>query len=167
MSCASDTGASEKTSWKSGRCLPLPLHISGYQRGWRGLLVRRSELCRTSHLQAVAKGRLADPHSLPTAPQGSKWKGVIGESLRNQGVRHHRRSCADVRAVVPSPCPVCVTEPECVLLPQGIEAMHRDSKLGYWLSMAMHRKNPRRVLTALRYLLTAPKPRVTIHYMIC
>ena len=38
---------------------------------------------------------------------------------------------------------------------QGIEAMHRD-EAGYWLSMAMHRKNPRRVLTALRYLLTDP-----------
>jgi hypothetical protein len=26
----------------------------------------------------------------------------------------------------------------------------------YWLGMAVHRKNPRRVLTALRILLTAP-----------
>ena len=38
---------------------------------------------------------------------------------------------------------------------EGIEAMHRD-EAAYWLSMAMHRKNPRRVLTALRYLLTDP-----------
>jgi hypothetical protein len=38
---------------------------------------------------------------------------------------------------------------------EGIEAMHRE-EAGYWLSMAMHRKNPRRVLTALRYLLTDP-----------
>ena len=36
---------------------------------------------------------------------------------------------------------------------EGIAAMHRD-EAGYWLSMAMHRKNPRRVLTALRYMLT-------------
>lgn len=35
----------------------------------------------------------------------------------------------------------------------GIEAMARE-EAAYWLGMAMHRKNPRRVLTALRYLLT-------------
>lgn len=40
---------------------------------------------------------------------------------------------------------------------EGIEAMGRE-EAGYWLGMAMHRKNPRRVLTALRYLLTDPKP---------
>jgi hypothetical protein len=38
----------------------------------------------------------------------------------------------------------------------GIEAMGRE-EAAYWLGMAMHRKNPRRVLTALRYLLTDPK----------
>jgi len=39
---------------------------------------------------------------------------------------------------------------------EGIEAMGRE-EAAYWLGMAMHRKHPRRVLTALRYLLTAPK----------
>jgi hypothetical protein len=39
---------------------------------------------------------------------------------------------------------------------EGIEAMARE-EAAYWLGMAMHRKNPRRVLTALRYLLTDPK----------
>ena len=34
----------------------------------------------------------------------------------------------------------------------GIEAMGREES-AYWLGMAMHRKHPRRVLTALRYLL--------------
>jgi hypothetical protein len=38
---------------------------------------------------------------------------------------------------------------------EGIEAMGREES-AYWLGMAMHRKNPRRVLTALRYLLTEP-----------
>jgi hypothetical protein len=38
----------------------------------------------------------------------------------------------------------------------GVEAMGRE-EAAYWLGMAMHRKNPRRVLTALRYLLTDPK----------
>lgn len=39
---------------------------------------------------------------------------------------------------------------------EGIEAMARE-EAAYWLGMAVHRKNPRRVLTALRILLTAPK----------
>ena len=37
---------------------------------------------------------------------------------------------------------------------EGIEAMARE-EAAYWLGMAVHRKNPRRVLTALRILLTA------------
>jgi len=36
----------------------------------------------------------------------------------------------------------------------GIEAMARE-EAAYWLGMAMHRKNPRRVLAALRLLLSA------------
>ncbi len=39
---------------------------------------------------------------------------------------------------------------------EGIEAMSRE-ETAYWLGMAMHRKHPRRVLTALRWLLTAPR----------
>ena len=39
----------------------------------------------------------------------------------------------------------------------GIEAMGRE-EAAYWLGMAMHRKHPRRVLTALRFLLTEPRP---------
>ena len=41
---------------------------------------------------------------------------------------------------------------------QGIEAMGRE-EAAYWLGMAMHRKHPRRVLTALRILLTEPRRR--------
>ena len=41
---------------------------------------------------------------------------------------------------------------------EGIEAMGRE-EAAYWLGMAMHRRNPRRVLTALRCLLTEPKRR--------
>ena len=36
----------------------------------------------------------------------------------------------------------------------GIEAMARE-EAAYWLGMAMHRKNPRRVLAVLRLLLSA------------
>ena len=39
---------------------------------------------------------------------------------------------------------------------EGIEAMGRE-EAAYWLGMAMHRKHPRRVLTALRFLLTDPR----------
>ena len=39
---------------------------------------------------------------------------------------------------------------------EGIEAMERE-ETAYWLGMAMHRRHPRRVLTALRILLTEPK----------
>ena len=37
---------------------------------------------------------------------------------------------------------------------RGIDAMARE-EAAYWLGMAMHRKNPRRVLAALRLLLCA------------
>jgi hypothetical protein len=39
---------------------------------------------------------------------------------------------------------------------EGIEVMGRE-EASYWLGMAIHRRNPRRVLTALRFLLTDPK----------
>jgi hypothetical protein len=39
---------------------------------------------------------------------------------------------------------------------QGIEAMGKE-EAAYWLGMAMHRKYPRRVLMALRFLLIDPK----------
>ena len=39
---------------------------------------------------------------------------------------------------------------------EGIEAMEGE-EIAYWLGMAMHRKNPRRVLKALRVLLTEAK----------
>lgn len=38
----------------------------------------------------------------------------------------------------------------------GIEAMSKE-EAGYWLGMTMHRKFPRRVLMALRFLLIEPK----------
>lgn len=41
---------------------------------------------------------------------------------------------------------------------EGIEQMGKE-EAAYWLGMAMHRKNPRRVLSALRILLTSSKPR--------
>lgn len=43
----------------------------------------------------------------------------------------------------------------------GIEAMGRE-EAAYWLGMTMHRRNSRRVLGALRMLLTDPSPRVEV-----
>jgi hypothetical protein len=44
---------------------------------------------------------------------------------------------------------------------EGVEAMGRE-EAAYWLGMAMHRANPRRVLSALRMLLTdSARPRVS------
>ena len=42
------------------------------------------------------------------------------------------------------------------MVAEGIEDMGRE-EAAYWLGMAMHRKNPRRVLMALRVLLTVPR----------
>ena len=41
---------------------------------------------------------------------------------------------------------------------EGIENMGRE-EAAYWLAMALHRRHPRRVLTALRSLLTEPRRR--------
>ena len=41
---------------------------------------------------------------------------------------------------------------------EGIGAMEHE-ETAYWLGMAMYRKHPRRVLTALRILLTEPRTR--------
>lgn len=43
---------------------------------------------------------------------------------------------------------------------EGIEAMERE-EAAYWLGMAMHRRRPRRVLSALRVLLTGPSQRAS------
>ncbi len=48
------------------------------------------------------------------------------------------------------------SRPRMVEIAEGIESMARQ-EAAYWLGMAVHRKNPRRVLNALRVLLTAPK----------
>ncbi|WP_040567152.1 MULTISPECIES: DUF7680 family protein [Methylosinus] len=42
------------------------------------------------------------------------------------------------------------------LVAEGIDEMGKE-EAAYWLGMSVHRKNPRRVLTSLRILLTDPK----------
>jgi len=50
------------------------------------------------------------------------------------------------------------SRPNMIQCAQGIEAMGKE-EAAYWLGMAMHRKYPRRVLMALRFLLIDPKQR--------
>ncbi|MCF8106653.1 MAG: hypothetical protein K9K64_14320 [Desulfohalobiaceae bacterium] len=45
------------------------------------------------------------------------------------------------------------------MVADGIEAMGKE-EAAYWLGMAMHRKYPRRVLMALRFLLIDPKAKL-------
>ena len=45
---------------------------------------------------------------------------------------------------------------------EGIESMGKE-EASYWLGMAMHRKNPRRVLASLRMLLSTPKKTAPAH----
>ena len=59
--------------------------------------------------------------------------GLLFRLLAPMRSRAHIRACAD-----------------------GVEAMGRE-EAAYWLGMAMHRKYPRRVLMALRFLLIDPK----------
>lgn len=44
------------------------------------------------------------------------------------------------------------------LVADGVEAMGRE-EASYWLGMTIHRRNPRRVLSALRILMTDPQRR--------
>jgi hypothetical protein len=50
------------------------------------------------------------------------------------------------------------SRPNMLRVAEGIEAMGQE-EAAYWLGMAMHRVNPRRVLSALRMLLTDPARR--------
>ena len=118
----------------------------------------------------------------PATPQITSGVRVAGLRGRNLALVEHRvlkrLAAAGIR---PSPAPVetghVLTEDLALMLgllfralapmrsrdnmravAEGIEAMGRE-EAAYWLGMAMHRKYPRRVLTALRFLLTEPKRR--------
>ena len=118
----------------------------------------------------------------PATPQISSAVRVAGLKGRNLALVEQRvlkrLAASDIR---PSPAPVeaghALTEDLALMLgllfrvlapmrsrenmrvvAEGIEAMGRE-EAAYWLGMAMHRKFPRRVLMALRFLLTEPKRR--------
>lgn len=115
-------------------------------------------------------------------PQINSAVRVAGLKGRNLALVEHRvLKRLAVAGIRPSPAPVetghALTEDLALMLgllfrvlapmrsrdnmravAEGIEAMGRE-EAAYWLGMAMHRKYPRRVLTALRFLLTEPKRR--------
>ena len=120
----------------------------------------------------------------PATPQINSAVRVAGLKGRNLALVEHRvlkRLAAS--GIRPSPAPVeaghALTEDLALMLgllfrvlapmrsrdnmravTEGIEAMGRE-EAAYWLGMAMHRKHPRRVLTALRFLLTEPRRRAS------
>ena len=53
-----------------------------------------------------------------------------------------------------------ICRPRADVLAGSIAEADFAAEAAYWLGMAMHRKNPRWVLTALRTLLTEPRRKV-------
>ena len=115
----------------------------------------------------------ATPHLVEAKRVG----GLRGRNLELVEHRLRRRlAAAGIRPIATDGSPVAATLPEDVALTlgllfrtlapmrsrdrmravaEGIDAMDRE-EAAYWLGMAMHRTNPRRVLSALRTLLTVP-----------
>lgn len=104
-----------------------------------GLRGRNLDLVEHRVLRRLARAGIKPTDALPGLTHGQR----VGEDLALFlgllfRVLAPMRSRENIRAVA-----------------DGIEAMGRE-EAAYWLGMAMHRKNPRRVLTALRFLLTDP-----------
>ncbi len=121
--------------------LPAPAtpHLKGPRRiaGLRGRtlgLVENRVLKQLRALGADPTGlRRGDTREFSISEEHALRLGLLFRVLAPMRSRGHIRSVAD-----------------------GIEAMGKE-EAAYWLGMAMHRKNPRRVLMALRFLLIDPK----------
>jgi hypothetical protein len=114
--------------------LKAPVRVAGL-RG-RNLELIAHRVARRLKLDGV-------PYEAPALPLSRAWPlpeetalvlGLLFRALAPMRHRDHQRAVVD-----------------------GIEAMGRE-EAAYWLGMAMHRRHPRRVLCALRMLLTAPTP---------
>ena len=110
-----------------------------------GLRGRNLELVEHRVLKRLAQSGLKLGHSADTRKRGYALSedlaltlGLLFRTLAPM------RSRANMRAVT-----------------EGIEMMGRE-EAAYWLGMAMHRKHPRRVLMALRVLLTEARTRQII-----
>ncbi len=105
-----------------------------------GLRGRNLALVEHRVLQRLAKARIKPGGLLPGVRQTFALDedvalnlGLLFRVLAPMRNREHMRACT-----------------------AGIEEMGRE-EAAYWLGMAMHRKYPRRVLMALRFLLIDPK----------
>ena len=113
-----------------------PLRVAGL-RGRNLELVEHRVLKRLAQA-GVKLGRSADtgrPGYYPLSEELALTLGLLFRTLAPMRSRDNMRAVAE-----------------------GIEAMERE-ETAYWLGMAMHRRHPRRVLTALRILLTEPRGR--------
>jgi hypothetical protein len=112
--------------------LKEPVRVAGL-RGANLELVENKVLRRLS--AAGIKVDFADTNRAPGRPLDEEAALRLGLLFRVLAPMRHRDR---MRAVA-----------------DGVDAMGRE-EAAYWLGMAMHRKNPRRVLTALRFILTDP-----------
>ena len=115
--------------------IKAPLRVAGL-RG-RNLAFVEHRVLRRLARAGVRLGRAADgaPRRYPLDEDLALWLGLLFRALAPMRNRDNMRAVAE-----------------------GIEAMARE-EAAYWLGMAMHRRRPRRVLTALRHLLTEPPRR--------
>ena len=109
--------------------LKAPVRIAGL-RGRNFALVEHRILRRLAQ-DGIELGGLTSraPKTFPVDEDLALHLGLLSRVLAPMRNRDNMRACAE-----------------------GIEAMGRE-EAAYWLGMAMHRKNPRRVLMALRCLL--------------
>lgn len=114
--------------------LAAPLRVAGL----RG---RALELAETRILRRLRRAGIALPHAPgarsehPLAEGDALSLGLLFRVLAPMRSPDRMRDAAD-----------------------GVEAMPRE-EAAYWLGMAMHRRSPRRVLAALRMLLSDPEAR--------
>jgi hypothetical protein len=115
------------------RQLKAPVYVAGL-RG-RNLALVEHRVIRLLKPVGVSLAGLPlnDLHRFPTGEDVALNLGLLFRTLAPMRHADRMRACAE-----------------------GIAAMGRE-EAAYWLGMAMHRRNPRRVLAALRFLLTDPK----------
>lgn len=113
--------------------LKAPMRIAGL-RGRHFALVEHRILRRLARV-GIDLGGLTrcDRRVFPLEEDLALYLGLLSRVLAPMRSRDNMRACAE-----------------------GIETMGRE-EAAYWLGMTMHRKNPRRVLMALRCLLVEPK----------
>ena len=113
--------------------IKAPVRVAGL-RGRNLALVEHRVLRRLAKARIQFGGPLAGARQTFTLDEDLALNlGLLFRVLAPMRNREYMRACAE-----------------------GIEEMGRE-EAAYWLGMAMHRKYPRRVLMALRYLLIDPK----------